>query len=54
MKGGLDMEQPGVNPDRLNEFMGKFVNDLGAALHAPTVIIGERLGLYRALAKGWA
>jgi len=35
--------------DKLNEFLGKFVNDLGAALHAGMVVIGDKLGLYRAL-----
>lgn len=38
------------DPDKLNEFLSKFVNDLGAALHAGMVVIGDKLGLYRALA----
>jgi SAM-dependent methyltransferase len=41
-----------VNMDRLNEFLGKFVVDLGATFHAGMVVIGDRLGLYRALAHG--
>lgn len=44
------LEATTVNQERLNQFLGKFVGDFGAALHAPTVIIGEKLGLYRALA----
>src|SRR5207245_9502858 len=28
----------------------KFVGDFGAALHASTVLVGEKLGLYKALA----
>src|SRR5580658_9345454 len=36
--------------ERLNAFMGRFVGDLGAAVHAGMVVIGERLGLYKALA----
>src|SRR5262249_57885262 len=32
--------------------VGKFVNDLGAALHAGMVVIGDKLGLYKALARG--
>jgi SAM-dependent methyltransferase len=32
--------------------MGRFVGDLGAAVHAGMVVIGERLGLYKALAAG--
>jgi hypothetical protein len=43
--------QPGtVDQEKLNQFLGRFVADLGAALHAPTVIIGDKLGLYRAMA----
>jgi SAM-dependent methyltransferase len=32
--------------------MGRFVGDLGAVLHAPLIVLGDKLGLYRALAKG--
>jgi SAM-dependent methyltransferase len=32
--------------------MGRFVGDLGAALSAALVVIGDRLGLYRAMADG--
>jgi SAM-dependent methyltransferase len=38
----LDME-------KLNAFVGRFVGDLGATAHAGMVVIGERLGLYKAL-----
>lgn len=41
-----------VDNDKLNEFIGRFVGDLGAAVHAGMVVIGERLGLYKALAGG--
>jgi SAM-dependent methyltransferase len=37
---------------KLNEFLGKFVNDLGATFHAGLVVMGEKLGLYRALREG--
>ena len=40
-----------VDMDKLNNFMGRFVGDLGAAVHAGMVVIGERLGLYKALAE---
>jgi SAM-dependent methyltransferase len=39
-----------VNQEKLNQFLGKFVGDLGATFHAPTVLIGEKLGLYKAMA----
>ena len=40
-----------IDPQKLDAFMGKFVGDLGAALHAGTVVLGEQLGLYKALAE---
>ncbi len=43
---------PTIDMDRLNAFIGQFVTDLGAAVHAGMVVIGERLGLYKALAQG--
>ncbi len=41
-----------IDEQKLNEFMGRFVGDLGAALHAPLVVIGYRLGLYKTLGTG--
>jgi len=41
-----------VDNEKLNAFIGQFVGDLGAAVHAGMVVIGERLGLYKALASG--
>ena len=40
-----------INDDRLAELLGGFVNDLGATMSAGNVIIGDKLGLYRALAE---
>ena len=37
---------------KLDEFLGCFVGDLGAALSAALVVIGDKLGLYRALGDG--
>jgi SAM-dependent methyltransferase len=39
-----------VDQDRLMAFLGRFVGDLGATMAAGGVLVGERLGLYRALA----
>jgi SAM-dependent methyltransferase len=39
-----------VNEDRLMEFLHKFVGDLGATMAAGSIVVGDRLGLYRALA----
>ena len=40
-----------IDEAKLNEFMGNFVRDLGAVAHASTVVIGDQLGLYKALAE---
>ena len=44
-------QTPAINMDQLNAFLGKFVGDLGASVHAGMVVIGEKLGLYKALAE---
>ena len=41
-----------VDQDKLHAFVGKFLGDVGAAMHGPAVLIGEQLGLYKALASG--
>jgi SAM-dependent methyltransferase len=41
-----------VNEEKLNQLLGKFVADFGATFHAGLVVIGESLGLYKALAGG--
>jgi len=40
---------PTLDMNKLNVFIGQFVTDLGAAVHAGMVVIGEKLGLYKAL-----
>jgi 2-polyprenyl-3-methyl-5-hydroxy-6-metoxy-1,4-benzoquinol methylase len=39
-----------IDEARLGEFVQQFAGDFGAALHASTVVVGDKLGLYRALA----
>ena len=39
-----------LDMDKLQEFLGRFVADLGATVAAGNVVIGHRLGLYKALA----
>ena len=41
-----------INDDKLMDFLHKFVGDLGATMAAGNVVIGHRLGLYKALAAG--
>ncbi|HKY89610.1 MAG TPA: methyltransferase domain-containing protein [Nevskiaceae bacterium] len=41
-----------IDEGRLNQFLGKAVGDLGAAMSAALMLVGDRLGLYKALAQG--
>ena len=41
-----------IDEAKLNTFLGKAVGDLGAALSAALISLGDELGLYRELAKG--
>lgn len=43
-----------VHQDKLNAFMGKAVGDIGAALSVNMVLLGDTLGLYKALVKAGA
>jgi 2-polyprenyl-3-methyl-5-hydroxy-6-metoxy-1,4-benzoquinol methylase len=42
------------DPEKLNAFIGKMLGDLGAVANTALVIIGDKLGLYRALQGGEA
>jgi SAM-dependent methyltransferase len=52
--GGSDSAGEGIgatiNEDKLNAFMGQIVGELGATVNAGLIVIGDRLGLYRAMA----
>jgi len=41
-----------IDPEKLNEFLGRALVDFGATLHAALVRIGDKLGLYKGLAAG--
>jgi SAM-dependent methyltransferase len=41
-----------MNEAKLQEFMGKLVDDMGGAAMFANVLVGEELGLYRAMADG--
>ena len=41
---------PAYDEAKLNAFMGKVVADMGAAMHAALVVVGDHLGLYSAMA----
>jgi 2-polyprenyl-3-methyl-5-hydroxy-6-metoxy-1,4-benzoquinol methylase len=46
------MSAAGIDEAKLEQFMNQFVGDLGAVLTAPLVLIGDKLGLYKAMADG--
>ena len=39
-----------IDEAKLNELLSKMVSEMGAAAAAPLVILGDKLGLYKALA----
>ncbi|WP_312160549.1 methyltransferase domain-containing protein [Phenylobacterium sp.] len=41
-----------VDQSRLEAFQGKMLGDMGAAISAALVILGDKLGLYKAMAEG--
>lgn len=41
-----------MNEQKFQDFLNRFVGDLGATVGAGAVVLGEQLGLYRALAEG--
>lgn len=43
-----------LNEERLKSFLERWAVDQAATLHAATVVVGDQLGLYRALADGGA
>ena len=47
MEGERDMDE-----SKLMEFMGRLVSDMGGAAMLASVIVGDELGLYRAMADG--
>jgi hypothetical protein len=46
------IQQPAaLDPDKLNQFVFRAVEEVGATLNAALVVIGDKLGLYRKLAE---
>ena len=41
---------PALDMTKLHDFMGKAVADMGAAMHTVVALVGDRLGLYKAMA----
>ena len=49
----IDVTPPmsALDGERLNAFLGRMVGDLGAIATGALVVLGDRLGLYRALRR---
>ena len=47
----MAVQTPVINEDKLNAFMGQVVGELGATVNAGLIVIGDRLGLYKAMAS---
>ena len=43
-----------IDMNKLEAFMGQVVTDMGAVISAPLMVIGEKLGLYKAMAGAGA
>jgi len=46
----MHMSTAGIDEAKLEAFMGQAVTDMGAIISAPLMVIGEKLGLYKAMA----
>src|ERR1700704_5113296 len=50
--GGAEMavSTPAVDMDKLMTFLGQVIGELGATVNAGLIVVGDRLGLYKAMA----
>lgn len=46
----IEKQEAQINETALQNLVGKMVGDLGAVVSGALVVLGDRLGLYRALA----
>ncbi len=47
----MAVQTAAINEDKLNAFMGQVVGELGATVNAGLIVIGDKLGLYKAMAQ---
>src|SRR5262249_14722803 len=45
---------PAIDQEKMEKFVGRMLQDLGGAMLVPLVLIGDRLGLYKAMCDGGA
>jgi hypothetical protein len=46
----MAVQTPAIDNEKLTAFVGQMVGELGATVNAALIVIGDRLGLYRAMA----
>jgi 2-polyprenyl-3-methyl-5-hydroxy-6-metoxy-1,4-benzoquinol methylase len=51
MEASMSATAQAINEDKMHAFLGKVVGDFGAALSSALVYIGQKLGVYKALAS---
>src|ERR1700691_5353073 len=47
---GMPVSIAPIDEAKLNAFMGRAVGDMGAAMHAVLILLGDRLGLFKGMA----
>jgi SAM-dependent methyltransferase len=47
----MAVQTPVIDMDKLNAFLGQVVGELGATVNAGLIVLGDRLGLYKAMAQ---
>ena len=40
-----------INDEKMNQLLGQFLNDFGGTFHSAMAVIGDKLGLYKAMAE---
>jgi 2-polyprenyl-3-methyl-5-hydroxy-6-metoxy-1,4-benzoquinol methylase len=50
----MAVQTPAVDQDKLMAFLGQVIGELGATVNAGLIVVGDRLGLYRAMAGAGA
>jgi SAM-dependent methyltransferase len=40
-----------INEEKMNQLLGQFLNDFGGTFHSAMAVIGDKLGLYKAMAE---
>src|SRR5207249_6561167 len=50
-EGQMAVQTSIIDENKLNAFLGQLVGELGATVNAGLIVLGDRLGLYKAMAQ---